>query len=560
MWKFLKPPKVPEHWRSTDAQVARYLGSTGQAQMFKEQARTKRKSRPDGYLPAEPVESYEEANTRSSSLKKKLGAGVLAALTFAVPSSQYATESHHQPARAISIDMDDKFLEHCYDVTTSVPASNEVRTFVISDAHNDSLSETGRLTTSHEFDSSAAMLDLREYVRDMPTGATITEVQVHGMASDDNRSNVEAGIGRADEINQRTAASYASIATTAIKKLLGTRSDAVTFTQSAEEKLFTEEEKQAFEEARQEAAVATNADLLTAYNDVQSALDEQSRATLDTMISQHRGVEITLHSATPEQTIIETSCVPITQIASSSPAEGGQAGAGTAWAGPVAVLPTLSRPRPAPVEKTEGPRVSTFKDRLKWRAGAFVDTIKRDGETFVEDIQLLAGGVANAGRAGANDVTNLVSTQYKKWVSNEPGKLAAADERRYSSTSYTPRTPQTRTEQLIRPVAEATGNFKEQVSHVGTVAPEGLKRFLRHQRAQLGETRQSARRTIHDVRMKQVTLNRLAQIPAEDARLLPNEFYQRHGVFRDEYIEKRPTGASRVLRKALRNLSTRSKE
>lgn len=486
--------------------------------MFREQ-QTRHTTSPHDLPPEVPVADYEEPTLKRHSVRKKLGASVLAAATLFTPSAQYGT-AHEQSPRT---ETDTSSSEVCHDNTTTIPAINNSETFVLTDAYNDPLSETGERTTLAQFEQSSTLQDIQEYVQSYSEVANITTIEVNGTASDDNRSNVEAGIGQADEINQRTATSYANIATRAIKKMLGGVHEAQ-FSQSAEERLLSIEQQHLFEATRQNTGMPSSADLLTAYNDATSTLDEESRRTLDSLIGQHRGVEITVHTATPEQTIVTTECEPTTGLPVITPTITEQPGTPLPPYDPMAILPTWSRvTRQASLTNKKAshvPHRKTFVDRVKWHAETASDNLKYDWHEFKDTMTFVGHGIASTSRNMSSEITGSLRDTYTTRTANEASRQRKLHTSDYHPANHQP-APKTRRERLLQPIS---GQLEELL-------------------------------------IRQQKLNRIAQIPTSDLdRLDPQSFHDKHGVFRDECHEVRGKYRSLPLRRMALRLSTSSKK
>lgn len=547
--------KVPDHWRSTEWQNEQYLKNTAQAKMYTTSKHPTSGSMSRDFLPQTPIEDYEEPALHDYSLKKKIGASVLAMTTLIAPSGSHTAMAHNQPIEPRG-DTTSQF-EVCYDRIDVSPATQETHTFIISDAHNDALSEEGKQIVLSEFENSPALHSLRHYTHTLPEESTITKVEVHGTASDDNRSNVEAGIGRGDEINQRTATSYAGIATQAIKKLLGSRASEVEFHQSAEEKILTADERYLFDTVRQKTGLNTNADLLTAYNEVKSSLGEQHQQTLDQIISQHRGVEVTVHTQIPEQSTVTTACESAAMLHQITPAVAELADSPrTPHATPAAILPTWSRvtrQMTRSKKNTAPSRTHAFGKRMKWRAGVAIDNLKYDWSEFQDNLQFIGRGIANAGREMSGEATSYLGDTYKRWATNDPERRAAQYDTTYYPTSYTHSTPLTRREQVLHSLRNMATAVKDQADHFQDTAPDKLVRLTHRPSDFLYNTKQSIEGNLQQFRRKQSKLNQFAKIPTDDLGTLgPNEFYAVHRVFPSEYSEAmREKGTSLRLRRAL---------
>lgn len=513
--------KVPEHWLSTEEQTKRYLQSTAQAKMFDARKQATRNTHQSELIPEQPVEDYEASDQRRHSLRKKIGAGILSVATLVAPSGQYATSLYDRPVEHDAISLSEIVSE----TVIVTPETNDTKSLIISGAYNDPLSEEGQQTTRTEFENSAAFSDIQQYIQTLPEETKISAVEIHGTASDDNRSNIEAGIGRADEINQATARSYASIATNAIKKLLGNRGQETQFQQSAEEKMFSAEEQRALDAVRQDAGLATNNDLMTAYNDVTLALDGQSREVLDTLISERRGVEITLRTTTPAQTIVETSAAPATEETLYNQPTPNSA---SLFAGQLATLPAWSRIRKisgTPKKQAdEDPYKKSLGERVKWHAAVAADELRDNWWDSKEDMRIIGNGLLRTSRQMLAEASGLVSDTYKTRVLQDP----ATQTKKHSTEYYGPA--------HTGYVQDATSTLKTQFEYVKTTTPDKIHRLKRRSSDLLHDFRESTRNSLDNARKRQADLNRFAKIPPSDLQSRDvNDFHAKHGVFAGEY-------------------------
>ena len=475
------------------------------------------------------------------------------------PSGQYANALDHQPVT--SGDKNTSISEVCYSTTDHVAAVEGTKTFTITGAHNDALSEEGIRATEAEFDKSSTLKDIKRYVGGLKAETAITQIDVHGTASDDNRANVNAGIGEQDEINQRTARSYTSIATTALKKLFSGKK-APTFTQSAEEKILNVAEQQKLDEVQEKAGYSAKTDLLSVYNDIESVLDSSDRAVIDEVLGKHRGVEITVHTNTPEHTLVETHCTPIApEMPTNDASDERQPAPVTLYGDPQAILPQWSRVTknfslPPQEKKQELYGLPTFKQRTLRRVAAIGQSLKHDWSVVKEDAQFIKGGLTDIAGMIKIDSSHYAGNIYKTWVLNEPARLEAQHE--YGS--YSRPAPKTRRERVLRPLNDTASVIKEEFQNIRQSAPKKTKRFIRRTNEKFHNVVPSIHEVADGVKSRQAEANRMAAIPSADLRKLSRvEFVDKHGVFPEDFHRAQHTTKTMPLRRFIQKRIKRAK-
>lgn len=392
--------KIPDHLRSVEWQNEHYLRSTAQARMFDGTQASKQQKEQEAYidlLSSEPVDNKAEATSRRGSLRKKLAMGALAAATVLAPTGQYAmADAPRQAEQAMATPTEADEIE-CYQSHLTIPAEKTTRTFTIYHAPNDALTVSGKRQVEAEFGQSEALNAARDYL-DSLDAKTELQVQVHGVASDDNRQNMNAGIGEKDTINEQTAQSYAAIATNALKKLFTGDKSAPLVSQSIEERILAADEQRQLEEIQTTSNLSSTEELITAYNQIDAALSVENYAAMDELIGKNRGVEITVLAATPEMVQERTVCV--SNAASATPLTGQF----SQYGDPKATLPGWSRVKPVKNQQSDPYGQLPLGLRLKLHANAMKTGLMHDVATFKEDMQFIGRGIATAAAETKDDV------------------------------------------------------------------------------------------------------------------------------------------------------------
>jgi hypothetical protein len=539
MWSFSK--LIPDHLRSTQTQIDRYLADTAQAKMFREGQANKRLEMQQefrSFLPSESVSEYKTDPVQYYSLRKKFAAGALAAVTLLASGGQYAAAQHNRPSQSEAASSTIEENE-CYSSFIVKNEQTTTETFTIIDAGNDALTDVGKSKIQAEFEQSSAFEAAKESIDKLDTGADVS-VDVAGMASDDNRQNINAGIGEKDEVNDRTARSYAAIATDALKKLFTSKDIAPTFTQSAEEQVLSAEQQQQLHKIQADEQSYSMADLLTAYNDVNSALSTDSRFAMNELIGQNRGVEITITATTPETVTENTVCLNDYMIPALS-----QVADPVMYGDPKVILPEWSRvskkfqlPKKSKRQNTyEHPSLST---RLRRRANAIKQGLAQDVALFTEDAVYVGTGVKDSIADMGSEVGSSIRKHYDTWVRNKP-----EGETNYYG-GYFEQPPTTRRERVLRPVKNTVEYAVEQVQ-VAQAQKRDKFQLKQSYRAHKKHNRTSLRQRISENLNDRVqAASKFAAIPAADVQNLSRgEFYTKHREFPED------------VRAAQRRISTR---
>lgn len=527
MWNFSKI--IPDHWRSTEWQNANYLRHTAQADMFKQSQARKQSEAQEEFntlLPVDPVNENDVASMQYYSLRKKFAAGALAAATLLASGGQYAAAQYNQPSQPETTTSTIKG-EECYSSFVTTSEQTTIETFTIVDAGNDALTDVGKSQIQAEFEQSLALDAVKTHIDELDPDADVL-IEVTGMASDENRQNVNAGIGEKDEINDKTARSYAAIATGALKKLFTNKNAAPTFTQSAEEKILSPEQQQRLDEIQTDAASPSKVDLMTAYNEVNSALSNEHRQAMDELIGANRGVEITVTSTTPETITENTVCLSDYMTAAAP-----QAAEPVMYGDPKATLPEWSRvtkkyqlpKKPKRQNKYEQPSVSA---RLKRGANAIKQGLARDAATFTQDAAYIGSGIKNGVADMRSEAGSSIKKHYDTWVRNKP-------ENDFDDEGYFEQPPTTRRERVLRPVKNTVEHAVDQIQ--ATKAHKRNKAQLKqayhaHNKRNHTPLRQRISENMND---RVQTATKFAAIPVADVQNLSRgEFYAKHKEFPED--------------------------